>query len=105
LGNVYRSELCFIERLDPFTPVSAVADDVLRRMLERGSALVKANSAGGERVTTTAGTPGNLYVYGRTGRPCRRCGTRIESATSRAHEGGNPRRTYWCPRCQPRGPG
>ncbi len=101
LGNVYRSELCFIERVDPFTPVSGVADETLRRMLERGATLVKANSAGGARVTTTAGTPGDLYVYGRTGRPCRRCGTRIKSATSRVREGSNPRRTYWCPRCQP----
>lgn len=101
LGNVYRSELCFLERVSPFTPVAEVSDEVLRRLVARGAALVKANSAGGARVTTELGTPGNLYVYGRTGRPCRRCGTRINSAVVTASEGANPRRVYWCPSCQP----
>jgi endonuclease-8 len=36
------------------------------------------------------------WVYGRRGRPCRRCGTPIRS------EGQDDRITYWCPRCQPR---
>ena len=101
-GNVYRSELCFLERIDPFAPVSAVSDAKLRAMLERGAGLIKANSAGGARVTTPAGTPGNLYVYGRTGRPCHRCRTRIQSRVTRAREGSNPRRVYWCPACQTR---
>lgn len=101
LGNVYRSELCFLERLDPFTPVEDVADDVLRRILQRGSQLVRANSVGGARVTTEPGTPGNLYVYGRTGRPCRRCGAGVQSRVAPAVAGGNPRRVYWCPKCQP----
>jgi endonuclease-8 len=101
-GNVYRSELCFLERVDPFAPVSAVSDTKLRAMLERGAQLVKVNSAGGERVTTPAGVPGNVYVYGRTGRPCLRCRTRIQSRVVRAREQANPRRVYWCPSCQPR---
>lgn len=103
LGNVYRSELPFIERVNPLAPTSRVSDQKLRAMLERGAALVKANSAGGHRVTTTAGTPGNLHVYGRTGRPCPRCATRITSAATRAHPGAPPRRAYWCPSCQPPG--
>ena len=100
LGNVYRSELCFLERLSPFTPVAEVPDTTLRRLVERGAVLVRANSAGGARVTTESGTPGNLYVYGRTGRPCRRCGTLIKSAVARVYPGANPRRVYWCPSCQ-----
>lgn len=96
LGNVYRSELCFLERISPFTPVAQLEDEVLRRLLQRGSNLVAANSQGGARITTTAGTPGTLYVYGRSGRPCRRCGTPIRSATTGPHA----RRAYWCPRCQ-----
>lgn len=102
LGNVYRSELCFLERLNPFTAVADVADDVLRRLIERGARLVVANSSGGARVTTEPGTPGNLYVYGRTGRPCRRCGTIVKTAVARAYPSANPRRVYWCPGCQPR---
>jgi formamidopyrimidine-DNA glycosylase len=45
--------------------------------------------------------PGNVYVYGRTGRPCLRCRTRIQSRVVRAREAANPRRVYWCPSCQP----
>lgn len=102
-GNVYRSELCFLERVNPLDPVSLVTEEKLRAMLERGGRLLKQNSAGGERVTTDPGTPGNVYVYGRSGKPCRRCGTPIVSRVTRAREGGNPRRAYWCPRCQPAG--
>ena len=104
LGNVYRSELCFLERVNPLMPLADVSDDALRAMVERGAALLRANSGGGPRVTTTPGTPGNLYVYGRAGRPCRRCGTPISTlVTRRATPTGaaNPRRVYWCPTCQP----
>jgi endonuclease-8 len=100
LGNVYRSELPFLERISPFTPVQDVSDEVLRRLLDRGARLIRANSAGGARVTTPAGASGPLYVYGRTGRPCRRCGTLIKSAVA-VSKSGNPRRVYWCPSCQP----
>jgi endonuclease-8 len=96
LGNVYRSELPFIERIHPRTPVGALDEAVLRRLLESGQRLLRANSAGGRRVTTAPGSGGNHYVYGRADRPCRRCGTPI--TTARAAEG---RRLFWCPRCQP----
>src|SRR3954452_17113104 len=56
-GNVYRSELPFIERLNPFVPAGDVPEAKLRAMLERGSRLVKLNSRGGARVTTSAETP------------------------------------------------
>ena len=102
LGNVYRSELPFLERVNPFTSVGDVTDAKLRAMLERGSALIKANSRGGGRVTTPAGTPSNLYVYDRTGRPCLRCRTPIQSAVSRRTPDSPPRRVYWCPTCQPK---
>lgn len=101
LGNVYRSELPFIERVNPLTPLAAVSDKALRNMLERGAALIRANSAGGARVGTPSGMPGNVHVYGRTGRPCPRCGTRINSRATRAGSGSTPRRAYWCPSCQP----
>ena len=101
LGNVYRSELCFLERVNPFTPVSQVSDENLTRMLVRGAQLTRANSRGGARITTTPGTPGNTYVYGRAGRPCRSCGSPISSDVSRAPWRDTPRRVYWCPSCQP----
>jgi endonuclease-8 len=100
-GNVYRSELPFLERLNPFTPVAEVSDDKLRSLLERGAMLVKLNSRGGARVTTSAGTPSDTYVYGRTGRPCLRCRTPIKSAVTLRTPNSPPRRVYWCPTCQP----
>src|SRR3954451_11744610 len=99
-GNVYRSELPFLERVNPLVPTANVPDDKLRAMLERGARLVKLNSRGGARVTTTAGTPTDLYVYGRTGRPCLRCRTPIRSAVTKRTPGSPPRRVYWCPACQ-----
>ena len=101
LGNVYRSELCFLERLDPFTAVSDVTDAMLRSLLGRAGRLVQANSRGGARVTTEPGASGTLYVYGRTGRPCRRCRVLIRSRVAMS-KSGNPRRIYWCPSCQPK---
>jgi endonuclease-8 len=96
LGNVYRSELCFIERLSPFRRLADVEDDVLLRLLARGAKLVASATRSGRRVTTAPGTPGSLYVYGRAGRACRRCGASIRSTAS----GQPPRRVYWCPACQ-----
>jgi endonuclease-8 len=100
LGNVYRSELPFIECVSPLAPVAQVSDELLRAMLERGAALVRQNSAGGRRVTTPAGLPNSVNVYGRAGRPCPRCGTQIVSKATRSRPDSTPRRAYWCPSCQ-----
>src|SRR5262249_13177772 len=69
VGNVIRSEVCFIERVDPFKPVADVDEAARRRLVDRSAAILRANRGGGARVTTTPGTPGRLYVYLRTGRP------------------------------------
>ncbi len=103
IGNVYKSELLWIERVAPFAPVADLDDATLGRLVASVRRLLLANVAAGrgpERVTTAGdkGAPGPLYVYRRTGRPCRRCRTAIVSAQQ-----GNeiPRTTYWCPTCQP----
>ena len=103
IGNVYKSEVLWIERVSPFTPVAAVSDEALRRLVDTARRLLTVNATatrGPERVTTAGdrGAPGPLYVYGRTGRPCRRCRTPIARAT----QGRDlPRSTFWCPACQP----
>lgn len=113
LGNVYRSEVCFIERVDPFLAMARVDPGALRRVVAAGRRLIHANREDPARTTTldaTGAPPGpsrlrrpgdRLYVYGRAGRPCRRCGTPIRSVVS----GELPRQTYWCPTCQPTGAG
>lgn len=102
IGNVFKSEILWIDRTSPFDPVGELDDDVLRRLVGTARRLLVANGdrrRGPER-TTTAGdrrAPGPLYVYGRTGRPCSRCGVQIASI----RQGSNlPRTTYWCPACQ-----
>ncbi|HUG32166.1 MAG TPA: DNA-formamidopyrimidine glycosylase family protein [Acidimicrobiia bacterium] len=96
IGNVYKSELLFLEGIHPDTPVKALSDDALRSVATRARRLLAANVGAGPRVTTgLRGAGRELWVYGRRGSPCRRCGTAIESS------GGEDRVTYWCPACQP----
>jgi len=102
VGNVYKSEVLFVERVHPFRLVADVDDETLRRLILTSRRLLLANREGGARVTTDPevvnrrGT-GRLWVYGRAGRPCRRCG---KSILDRRH-GRLSRRTFWCPGCQP----
>ena len=93
VGNVYCNELCFVFGLLPIAPVARVADPV--RLVSRAHDMLMANRSRWNRTTTGDRRHGNeLWVYGRTGKPCRRCGTLIESDT------GGERVSYWCPRCQ-----
>jgi len=97
IGNVYKSEVCFIERLSPWQPVAELDDATLLRVLTTARRLLRANVRGGARVTTDrARGAGALWVYGRAGRPCRRCGRLIEAR----RQGELLRTTYWCPSCQ-----
>jgi endonuclease VIII len=102
IGNVYKNEILWIERVSPFTRVAELDDATLDRLIATARRLLQANATatrGPERITTAGdrGAPGPLYVYGRTGRPCRRCRTPIRSTRQRADL---PRTTFWCPRCQ-----
>ncbi|MFO0576533.1 MAG: DNA-formamidopyrimidine glycosylase family protein [Polyangia bacterium] len=110
LGNVYKSELCFLVGVNPFTPVCAVPDEVLKKILQLGQRLLRENvyyqrdpasevvTRSGMRRTTSAMDPQKrLWVYGRDGQPCRRC-----AAPIRQHrQGQGARVTFFCPRCQP----
>ncbi len=99
IGNVYKSEVAFLEGLDPWAPVSAFTDEELGAALRTARRLLQVNTRGGARVTTGSGVRGqSLWVYGRAGRPCRRCGTPIQVR----RQGELARLTYWCGRCQPR---
>jgi endonuclease-8 len=100
IGNVYKSELLFLHAIHPWTPVREVDDAVLRGVLADARRLLAANLRGGARITTlgqASARGGRLWVYGRSGRPCRRCATRIASR----RQGALARVTYWCPSCQP----
>ena len=106
LGNVYKSEVLFMCRINPFTPVSAIDDARLACILDTAQKLLRANvttglapmtTYAGLRRTTTRDDPSErLWVYGRARLPCRRCESPIEISK----HGTDARLTYWCPQCQ-----
>jgi endonuclease-8 len=104
-GNVFKSEILFVAGIDPFTPVSALTDTAIDRLLEVAVSQLRVNvvdrsrslaAASGRRTTGSLHPSKGLWVYGRGGLPCRKCGTRIQ----RRKTGLDARLTYWCPVCQ-----
>jgi endonuclease-8 len=93
VGNVYCNELCFVTGHLPTAHVSAVKDPL--RMVQRARDMLWLNRSRWNRSTTGDTRRGReLWVYGRAGRECRRCGTLIESDSSGDRIG------FWCPNCQ-----
>jgi endonuclease-8 len=109
VGNVFKSEICFVNGLNPFCGVASLTRDEAAAAIASAQKLLKANVLedsgdtivtyrGQQRRTTHASDPGeSLWVYGRAGEPCRRCGEPIR----RRVQGADARVTFWCPRCQP----
>jgi len=97
IGNVYKSEVLFLERVNPFSKVGALAEETLRRLLQTARQQLRRNVGTGQRRTTAGRQRASLWAYDRAGRPCARCGTPIR----RAVQGPHARSTYWCPTCQP----
>lgn len=105
VGNVYRAEVLWRHGTSPFLAGRDVEPSVVLAMWDDLAVLLRAGVRSGRIVTTDPddrerphGRPRRVdahYVYGRAGRPCRRCGTPVESATMVA------RTLFWCPVCQP----
>jgi endonuclease-8 len=98
IGNMYKSELCFLLGLNPWLPVREVPD--LPALLRQSKRVLEANKLRTAQTTTGDTRRGKqLWVYRRDKQPCRRCGTPIEVAVQGPEIQERP--TYWCPRCQP----
>jgi endonuclease-8 len=93
IGNVYKSEACFACRVDPFDAIGALEAPTVRELFATAARMLRANLTTARRTTVDGG----LAVYGRSRRPCRRCGTTIMSR----RQGEQARVTSWCPVCQP----
>ena len=94
VGNVFKSEICFLGGVHPLTPVGAVPD--LPGIVDKSKQLLEVNKDRPTRITTGDKRRGyQLWVYGRRG-PCLRCGTPIQKADQGPP--GQQRPTYWCPR-------
>lgn len=104
VGNVYRAEVLFRQRLDPHRPGREHVAAQLRAVWDDLVLLLRAGVRAGRIVTTHAedrerpsGRPRRVdahYVYGRAAHPCRLCGTPVQDALVAA------RRLFWCPVCQ-----
>lgn len=108
IGNIFKSETCFACGVNPFRRVETLRTGELNCLVATARKFLRANvtETSGDKITTYAGlrsTTGRassderLWVYGRRGEPCRRCGTPIESYK----QGEEARTTFWCPQCQP----
>ncbi|MGQ4364941.1 Fpg/Nei family DNA glycosylase [Streptomyces sp. SAS_272] len=97
IGNVFKSELCFLLGATPWLPLGALPADRAAKLPALAKKLLEANRDRPNRNTT--GRRGqDLFVYGRAFRPCLRCGTPIRVADQ--GDGSRERPTYWCPACQ-----
>ncbi|WP_284991198.1 DNA-formamidopyrimidine glycosylase family protein [Arthrobacter sp. efr-133-TYG-120] len=104
IGNIYRAEVLFRQRVDPWTPGSSLGAETAGRLWDDTVAAMSDGVRDGRIVTTpsalwSGGNAGALdgeahFVYKRHGQPCRRCGETVGLAEIGA------RKLYWCPGCQ-----
>lgn len=105
IGNVYRAEMLYRQRLNPHTPGRDVPEDVVRALwhdwvrllaigVETGQMMTMDDLSPEEYRAAMASRDDRHWVYHRAGLPCRVCGTEI------ALEEIGARKLYWCPRCQ-----
>ncbi|MGB6742499.1 MAG: DNA-formamidopyrimidine glycosylase family protein [Terracidiphilus sp.] len=109
VGNVFKSEICFVTGINPFCRAGDLRPEQVNALVAAAQRLVGANVledsgdsivtyGGRKRRTTNESDPGaNLWVYGRNGEPCRRCGEPVR----RRIQGPDARVTFWCASCQP----
>lgn len=96
IGNVYKSETLFLCGIDPFRQVGDLGEDALLEIARTARRLMRANLEGRAPRTTRPGPGGRLWVYGRSGRRCYRCGAVIRMR----RQGEDGRSTYFCGTCQ-----
>jgi formamidopyrimidine-DNA glycosylase len=110
VGNVYRAELLFRQRLDPWLPGTALTSEAARGLWDDTVDMMSDGVRDGRIITTpprywselaSGESRGGLpapdeahFVYRRHGRDCRDCGSAVALTELGA------RKLYWCPSCQ-----
>ena len=105
IGNIFRAELLFRARQNPFTPGKDVPIEVLKKLWKDAGPLMRAGMVDRRIVTTLPKDRPHKtgqalkeqahYVYRRQGKPCWICGTKVMKM-----EGFAGRNLFWCPVCQ-----
>ena len=96
IGNVYKSEVLFLNKTNPFIQVGELSDQQLVSLLEDARRLMQRNLAGTPRKVRFATRGGRVWVYNRSGQPCYTCGDKV----TMRRQGDAGRSTYYCGRCQ-----
>lgn len=96
IGNVYKSEVLFNQRIHPLTFVRDLSDGQILELVAKAMDMMSRNLDGRPRTTRYALDAGRFFTYGRSGKPCYTCGTPIEVI----RQGDLGRTTYFCPQCQ-----
>jgi endonuclease-8 len=102
IGNVWKSEGCFIARLSPWRRLDAVSDEEALAVVRGIQPLMRDSAQRGGRITTYERTrpqprhERRTWVYDRAGLPCRECNTLVQARG----QGDDNRTTFWCPECQ-----
>ena len=110
MGNIYRAEVLYRQRIHPDTPGNELSArawariwDDLVELMPCGVSSGRIDTVRPEHTPEAMGRParvdphgGEVYVYRRAGDPCLVCGRGV---AVREFEGRN---LYWCPRCQRR---
>jgi endonuclease VIII len=95
IGNVYKSEVAFLAGVHPHAPLRSITDEKLVAIYEKAQKLLAVNVGPGRRTTTGNRSRGaETWVYGREGKACRRCSSRIVMGRL------DDRVSYWCSGCQ-----
>ncbi len=102
IGNIYANDALFVAGIDPRRYSASLIEKEKEKLFKAiEQVLKKGLESGGASewsyvdVLGGAGNYQNFFqVYGKKGKPCKNCGTRIEKITL----GG--RGTFFCPRCQ-----
>jgi endonuclease VIII len=95
IGNVYKSEVLFMESVHPMIRVESLSDQRLVAILRCARKWLLRNLSAGRRRTRWGPGPG-CWVYRREGQRCLRC----DATVSMLRQGPKRRSTYFCPRCQ-----
>lgn len=97
IGNVFKCEVLFLERVSPWALVADLDDETLRRLVVQARKLMRLNRRGGERRTRFAlNAAEGMWVDERTGLPCHVCGTSV----AWGYHPSEFRKSWYCPRCQ-----
>jgi endonuclease-8 len=99
IGNEFKSEVLFEAGIHPFRLAGSLTTVELHRLIDVARRQLSDNVrqfSPRRRTTRRVERSENLWVYNRSGQPCRKCG---EPIAARRHA-ADGRLTFWCPRCQ-----